>query len=723
MPRRDTLAAASGRWPQILADLAGVTPEQLCRREGPCPNCGGSTRFRWDQDEGDGAWHCSHCGGKDSRGGGGNGIDLLCRIQGWTFAEAAAQVDLHLGRSASRGATGPRPRQGRQRRNPPPAAAAAFPPPSERLAFEWLEAAGELADGEGFSPGRASGGAYTSRWFRWAGDNPDAAAAIVLEHTTTEGLNEAPPPEEPEPLDAIGATRTALGQAVARGASTADLEELIGRLSSQHEQPASTVRALLRALQQEHHAREAMAAGRHRLEVAADRAEVGQALITLDSLFPASLAQAIRIRMQDLPSDDISSAALILAAAAGVTKIGTEIIAKQSANFRVPLNLFVALVGRSGAKKGPGQRLLLDAQIDPIAIDMAQQHARAMAQWRRENHGRKGAERSEQPLELRIRASKWTSESLDAQLAALEAAGLGLLLSREELAAVFSSLGQYKNGRGDDAEQLLEVYDGRGTAALRITADGGGRFYARCQVSICGSIQPTVLQRLLAASEGDATGLWARFLFVPLPERVVAIPPEETQDQIEASEAAAALLVDVIGRLFRMPRQSLRLSPEARHDFLAYEARCQGDALRAELPAQQACWGKAAGKALRVGGLVHLLHAACPDGRHSEEVQPWAVQQACNLVDHLTGWTLGLHAAAAGDDDPTDLMRLIHRLAGLGSPVGWREVSGRLSRRQRQEIDSAAARAAAEALAALGHGEIREHGRRWVYAVLGDLPG
>jgi hypothetical protein len=204
---------------------------------------------------------------------------------------------------------------------------------------------------------------------------------------------------------------------------------------------------------------------------------------------------------------------------------------------------------------------------------------------------------------------------------------------------------------------------------------------------------------------------------------VVAIPPEETQEQIEASEAAAALLVDVIGRLFRMPRQSLRLSPEARRDFLAYEARCQGDALRAELPAQQACWGKAAGKALRLAGLLHLLHAACPDGRHSEEVQPWAVQQACNLVDHLTGWTLGLHAAAAGDDDPTDLMRLIHRLAGLGSPVGWREVSGRLSRRQRQEIDSAAARAAAEALAALGHGEIREHGRRWVYAAFRDLPG
>jgi putative DNA primase/helicase len=92
MPRRDTLAAASGRWPQILADLGGIRPEQLCRREGPCPNCGGSTRFRWDQDDGNGAWHCSHCGG-------GTGIDLLMRVRRWSFAEALVQVDLHLSRA------------------------------------------------------------------------------------------------------------------------------------------------------------------------------------------------------------------------------------------------------------------------------------------------------------------------------------------------------------------------------------------------------------------------------------------------------------------------------------------------------------------------------------------------------------------------------------------------------------------------------------------------
>jgi hypothetical protein len=522
----------------------------------------------------------------------------------------------------------------------------------------------------------------------------------------------------------VGAVRASLAAALERGASRADLEELIARLSTDQEQPASTIRAILRALEQENRAADAIATGRSRLEIAADRQEIGGQLITLAGLFPASLAEAIQTRMQFLPSDDISSALMFLAGAAGVMKLGSEVVAKASAGFRVPLNLYVALVGRSGAKKGPGQRLLLDDQIDPIARELAQQHARNMAAWREENRGCKPSDRTEPPLELRIRASKWTGESLDATLANLETAGLGLLLSREELAGMFGGLNAYRAGRGDDSEQLLEAYDGRGTVALRVTADGGGRFYSQCQVSICGAIQPTVLRRLVGASEGDASGLWARFLFAPLPERVVPIPPEETQQQIQASEAAAAMLVHVIGQVYRLPRQSLHLSAEARRDFLAYEARCQGDALRAELPAQQACWGKAAGKVLRVAGLLHLLHAVCPDGHHSEEIQPWAIQEACNLIDHLTGWTLGLHAAAVDQDDPTELMRTLHRLAGLEGAVGWRELRSRLGKRQRETIDSAAAREAAAALAGLGYGELVPGSRGgWSYRATKDLPG
>ncbi|MFD2274217.1 primase-helicase zinc-binding domain-containing protein [Undibacterium arcticum] len=35
---------APGRWPLILADV-GIDPAFLDKKEGPCPMCGGSTRF------------------------------------------------------------------------------------------------------------------------------------------------------------------------------------------------------------------------------------------------------------------------------------------------------------------------------------------------------------------------------------------------------------------------------------------------------------------------------------------------------------------------------------------------------------------------------------------------------------------------------------------------------------------------------------------------------
>lgn len=98
------LDSASGRWPELLQALAGLSPDDLCEREGPCPSCraqtgdGGHTRFKWDhRRDPSGGWFCSHCGGKDGTGGGGSGIDLLMRVRGWSLTDACRAVAQHLG--------------------------------------------------------------------------------------------------------------------------------------------------------------------------------------------------------------------------------------------------------------------------------------------------------------------------------------------------------------------------------------------------------------------------------------------------------------------------------------------------------------------------------------------------------------------------------------------------------------------------------------------------
>ena len=122
----DILAAASGRWPELLQSLAGLSAEQLTNDHQPCPACGGTDRYRWDRDEAEGGWFCNQCGGKDHQGGAGSGLDLLMRVRGWDLKQALAAVERHLGLEPDAPARSRKPsRPHRAPDKPPPDA----PPP------------------------------------------------------------------------------------------------------------------------------------------------------------------------------------------------------------------------------------------------------------------------------------------------------------------------------------------------------------------------------------------------------------------------------------------------------------------------------------------------------------------------------------------------------------------------------------------------------------------
>ncbi|ACM02180.1 DUF7146 domain-containing protein [Cereibacter sphaeroides] len=85
MFRERTTAAAKGKWRGILLELG--LPENVLRdRHGPCPLCGGTDRFRWDNKGGTGSYYCNQCGN-------GDGMKLAIEFTGRPFAEVAAQID------------------------------------------------------------------------------------------------------------------------------------------------------------------------------------------------------------------------------------------------------------------------------------------------------------------------------------------------------------------------------------------------------------------------------------------------------------------------------------------------------------------------------------------------------------------------------------------------------------------------------------------------------
>lgn len=86
-----TRNSARGRWGSILPVL-GVASEFLDGRNRPCPMCGGRDRFRYSDKDGNGEWICSHC----TEGKYEDGFTLLEKLNGWSFAETAKQVDATL---------------------------------------------------------------------------------------------------------------------------------------------------------------------------------------------------------------------------------------------------------------------------------------------------------------------------------------------------------------------------------------------------------------------------------------------------------------------------------------------------------------------------------------------------------------------------------------------------------------------------------------------------
>jgi hypothetical protein len=222
----DVLQAASGRWPEILVAIGGISADQLCHREGPCPYCSAgnprSTRFRWDSDAGDGEWFCSHCGGRDGQGGGGNGLDLLSRLLGHgcgrgAFAPTVERVAEWLGGSSPR-STGSPSRSGQSS----PRSAAAV---GGRQAFQLLGAAGQLGEDEAYVAQRGKG--YQNRWLRWSADaSPEEVQAAMLQAETEAGIWGAA-----AAVEEVEAEQPASNQATT--AATSRLEAAISRSKPQ----------------------------------------------------------------------------------------------------------------------------------------------------------------------------------------------------------------------------------------------------------------------------------------------------------------------------------------------------------------------------------------------------------------------------------------------------------------------------------------------------------
>jgi hypothetical protein len=428
--------------------------------------------------------------------------------------------------------------------------------------------------------------------------------------------------------------------------------------------------------------------------------------IDLHRFLPSRLATSVSLVKENLPYDNMCVLITFLTCAAGMLRLGTKATGNKMTKYSVPINFYTILRAASGRKKSTLGKLFAEDPAADVLLKVAQQNDRVMRKWQEDCHGQKAADRPPQPLPLDIRVNDYTSEAFVKALAKLDEEGRAVTIFRDEVSALFESMNQYaKSGKGADEQQLLELYDGRGFRSLRVSDNA--RAYSRAAVNIYGSIQPDILNSLLR--NGDASGMWARFIFVALPDLIKKLPTKEDPEKLKAFEESQKHMRDVVSAVFELPAMEYKLDTEAMELFANYEFKKQENALSTKVSAQAALYGKSAGKVLRFAGILHVLEFTVNHLRSSEWISREILQKAIELVDRLDRWTLAYHAKLAGvtTEGLTTFQRRLHNIALKSkSPMSWSDIRQKMSSTEKQGKGLKEAEEAMSKLVALGLGEV-----------------
>ena len=338
-----------------------------------------------------------------------------------------------------------------------------------------------------------------------------------------------------------------------------------------------------------------------------------QSSLDLSSVVPEALAEPIKKLAHWL---NLRPECYLMSLLAGISTLNdteTELVLHRDWDFTVTPNLFAAIVSPSAQKKSPILKAMVTKPLRRLQRKAKKEYQQAMQQYetdlaryeelkRNKNTEALNAQFPEgRPIEPRMKLYYFTNatgEGIINQVAAHP--NQGILYLKDELAGVFKSTNQYRNGRGSDEEDILSYYDGTGGTVLR--ANGTQADLDGLLLGILGSIQPGVLQKLLGDFE-DSNGNWARFMFVWQPLAASSMVPDG--GKFDLTELIAWLYEELDKTSALAPKQ-YSLSPNAFKLFCeAYNSLERRRIDPATTPAMQNVWGKSEG---HIGKLAINLH-------------------------------------------------------------------------------------------------------------------
>jgi hypothetical protein len=330
--------------------------------------------------------------------------------------------------------------------------------------------------------------------------------------------------------------------------------------------------------------------------------------------------------------------------AAAAASIGNSRRIRLKHGWCEPSILWCVSVADSGSAKSPALDLALDGLVSIEAKLLAENRASEAAfkaeklQWKKS--GSSGQEPTP-PVHKRQIVRDATVEALACKLAENPR---GLLLARDELAALLGGFDKYSRGRGEEVSHYLEMHRGGPVTTDRKTGDNKHVHCPRASLSITGTIQPGTLERTLERRHFE-NGLAARLL--------LARPPRPlrkwNEDEVDRTILLPVRLVfeRLVSLLMGADENGnpepidIPMAPEAKLRWIEFydahniEQSTLGD------ERLSAAWSKLEGAAARFSLVIHCIRCAAQDAGLDNplEVDRASVEAGIQLVTWFKGET------------------------------------------------------------------------------------
>lgn len=397
--------------------------------------------------------------------------------------------------------------------------------------------------------------------------------------------------------------------------------------------------------------------------------------------------------------------------------IGNTRRIKLKRGWSEPALIWAAIIAASGDKKTPAFKAVLrplrkvEQRLWEEHEAAVQQYNAALTEWKsRKGDPDRGAE-PKAPVPVRVNVNDVTIEAL---APILQENWRGVLLHRDELSAWFGSFDRYRSGKGGDCPNWLSIFGCETITIDRKTGVPRTIYVPRPNVSICGTIQPGTLARVLTA-EYLENGLASRFLFARPPRR------EQGWTEAEVPEAVEAAFENMVCRLRELEPGTddkgrpfpilIPVTREAKSLFIGFVNRSARERMELTGPLA-AAWSKLEGYAARLALIVECVRGVV-GGASLEVVDDTSMRAGIVLADWFKHEAMRVYAAFSETPEDAEERQLVEWIQARGGSVTVRELTHG-QRQYRNQTD--AARAALDGLAEGGHGE-------WIESPVSDKGG